>query len=155
MMRKMLKAEPMDRISAMDALCHPYFDGLHEHCEVIARYLPQSMRPPSTSSTCASRSQWSAGHDFLATQPHLNARMWTILYDWLAVVSYKFKFVSRSLQLACDFMLRYMSQVEVERKALQLVGIGALCLACKHEEVMIPNMNDFIFICDNAYNLRS
>ena len=38
--------------------------------------------------------------------------------------------------------------------SLQLVGIGALCLACKHEEVMIPNMNDFIFICDNAYTLQ-
>ena len=46
-----------------------------------------------------------------------------------------------------------MNQVKVERKSLQLVGIGALCLACKHEEVMIPNMNDFIFICDNAYSL--
>ena len=47
-----------------------------------------------------------------------------------------------------------MNQVKVERKQLQLVGIGALCLACKHEEVMIPNMNDFIFICDKAYTLE-
>ena len=45
-------------------------------------------------------------------------------------------------------------KAEVARKRLQLVGIGALCLACKHEEVMIPNMNDFIFICDNAYTLQ-
>ena len=153
LMRKMLKAEPTNRISAMDALCHPYFDGLHEHCDVIARYLPYTTRPPVDFLDVRAPRQWQAGVDFLATQP-LNARMWTILYDWLAVVSYKFKFVSRSLQLACDFMIRYMSQVEVERKALQLVGIGALCLACKHEEVMIPNMNDFIFICDNAYNLH-
>ena len=42
-MRKMLKAEPMDRIAAADALCHPYFDGLHEQCEVVAKYLPHSM----------------------------------------------------------------------------------------------------------------
>ena len=50
-------------------------------------------------------------------------------------------------------MLRYMAVVPVTRKRLQLVGIGALCLTCKHEEVMIPNMNDFIYICDNAYDL--
>ena len=154
LMRKMLRAEPMNRIAAADALCHPYFDGIHEQCEVVAKYLPQSMPPPTCFLDVRVPNQWVPGCDFLASQPHLNARMWTILYDWLAVVSYKFKFVPRSLQLACDFMLRYMSQVKVERKALQLVGIGALCLACKHEEVMIPNMNDFIFICDNAYTLQ-
>lgn len=154
LMRKMLKVEPTQRIAAVDALCHPYFDGLHEQCEVIAHYLPQSMPPPTAFLDLRIPHQWTAGLDFLDSQPHLNERMWTILYDWLAVVSFKFKFVPRSLMLACDFMMRYMSQVQVERKALQLVGIGALCLACKHEEVMIPNMNDFIFICDNAYNLQ-
>jgi len=112
------------------------------------------MPPPLDFLELRCPAQWHGGVDLLEAQPHLNARMWTILYDWLAVVSYKFKFVPRSLQLACDFMLRYMSTVTVERKSLQLVGIGALCLACKHEEVMIPNMNDFIFICDNAYNLQ-
>ena len=153
LLRKMLKNEPMERISAADALCHPYFDGLHEQCDVVARYLPHSMPPPPRFLDVRVPTQWTPGYDFLEAQPHLNARMWTILYDWLAVVSFKFKFVPRSLQVACDFMLRYMSQVKVERKSLQLVGIGALCLACKHEEVMIPNMNDFIFICDNAYSL--
>jgi len=153
LLRKMLKQEPMERINAADALCHPYFDGLHDQCEVVARYLPQSMPEPTPFLDIRVQHQWTPGVDFLRDQPHLNSRMWTILYDWLAVVSFKFKFVPRSLQVACDFMLRYMSQVKVERKALQLVGIGALCLACKHEEVMIPNMNDFIFICDNAYTL--
>jgi len=153
LLRKMLKLEPMERIPAADALCHPYFDGLHDQCEVVARYLPLSMPPPPRFLDVRVPQQWSPGTDFLKTQPHLNGRMWTILYDWLAVVSYKFKFVPRSLQVACDFMVRYMNQVRVERKSLQLVGIGALCLACKHEEVMIPNMNDFIFICDNAYTL--
>ena len=154
LMRKMLRLEPDVRIAAADALCHPYFDGLHDECAVVAKYLPHTMPPPTEFLEVRVPTQWTAGCDFLDSQPNLNARMWTILYDWLAVVSYKFKFVPRSLQLACDFMLRYMSQIQVERKALQLVGIGALCLACKHEEVMIPNMNDFIFICDNAYTLQ-
>ena len=51
-------------------------------------------------------------------------------------------------------MRRYLMDTPIERKRLQLLGIGALCLACKHEEVMIPNMNDFIYICDNAYKLE-
>ena len=153
LLRKMLKHEPMDRIAAADALCHPYFDGLHDQCEVVAQYLPLSAPAPTPFLELNAPAQWDIGGDFLQGQPDLNARMWTILFDWLAVVSHKFKFVPRSLQLATDFMLRYMTAVRVQRRSLQLVGIGALCLACKHEEVMIPNMNDFIFICDNAYSL--
>ena len=53
LMRKMLKAEPMDRIAAADALCHPYFDGLHEQCEVVAKYLPHSMVRERAESTRA------------------------------------------------------------------------------------------------------
>ena len=47
LMRKMLKMEPTQRIAAADAICHPYFDGLHEQCEVVAHYLPQSMPLPT------------------------------------------------------------------------------------------------------------
>ncbi|KAL1496830.1 hypothetical protein AB1Y20_014416 [Prymnesium parvum] len=154
LLRKMLRSDPRERISAADALHHPYFEGLHGECEVVARYLPQSMPPPPRFLQVRVARQWSPLDDFMAKQPDLNARMWTILYDWLSVVSSKFKFVPRSLQLACNFMLRYMSAVKVQRKSLQLVGIGALCLACKHEEVMIPNISDFLYICDSAYGFH-
>merc|ERR1740139_609807 len=131
LLRKLLRAEPTDRITAAEALCHPYFENIHEQCPVVAQYLPRSM-PAAPSFLELRADAWQPGQDFLARQPELNRKMWGILYDWLSVVSYKFKFVPR----------------------LQLLGIGALCLACKHEEVMIPNMNDFIYICDNAYPLE-
>ena len=153
LLRKLLRAEPNDRITAADALCHPYFDGIHEQCAVVGEYLPRTMpEPPAFLELRADA--WQPGQDFLARQPELNRKMWGILYDWLSVVSYKFKFVPRSLQLACDYMRRYLMDTPIERKRLQLLGIGALCLACKHEEVMIPNMNDFIYICDSAYTLE-
>ena len=152
LLRKLLRAEPTERITAAEALCHPYFEGIHEQCPVVGQYLPRSM-PAAPSFLELRADAWQPGQDFLARQPELNRKMWGILYDWLSVVSYKFKFVPRSLQLACDYMRRYLMDTPIERKRLQLLGIGALCLACKHEEVMIPNMNDFIYICDNAYRL--
>ena len=153
LLRRIMKMEPTDRITAADALCHPYFDGIHDECPVVARYLPESRPPPPRFLDLRAPKAWAPGQKFLKNQTELNAKMWTILFDWLSVVSHKFKFVPRSLQLACEFMRRYMATATVARKRLQLIGIGALCLACKHEEVMIPNMNDFIFICDNAYTL--
>ena len=39
----------------------------------------------------------------------------------------------------------------VSRKKLQLVGITALLLASKYEEMFFPNIEDFVYITDNAY----
>ena len=153
LLRKLLRAEPTDRITAAEALCHPYFEGIHEQCPVVAQYLPRSM-PAAPSFLELRADAWQPGQDFLARSPELNRKMWVILYDWLSVVSHKFKLVPRSLQLACDYMRRYLMDTPIKRERLQLLGMGALCLACKHEEVMIPNMNDFIHICDNAYPLE-
>ena len=89
----MLKAEPMDRIKLPMRYAATLMAA--EQCEVIAKYLPQSMPEPPRFLDVRVSQQWSIGHDFLATQPHLNARMWPILYDWLAVVSYKFKLEPR------------------------------------------------------------
>ncbi|KAL8097282.1 hypothetical protein AgCh_030421 [Apium graveolens] len=38
------------------------------------------------------------------------------------------------------------------RKKLQLVGITALLLSCKYEEVAVPVVEDLIVISDRAYN---
>jgi cyclin B len=39
----------------------------------------------------------------------------------------------------------------VSRKNLQLVGVTALLLAAKYEEIWAPEVNDFVHISDNAY----
>jgi hypothetical protein len=37
------------------------------------------------------------------------------------------------------------------RKKLQLVGVGAMFVAAKYEEMFAPEAADFVYICDNAY----
>ena len=32
------------------------------------------------------------------------------------------------------------------------MGISALMISCKHEEINVPKVEDFIYITDNAYN---
>ena len=75
--------------------------------------MPQSMPPPTDFIDVRVPKQWSPGCDFLASQPHLNARMWTILYDWLAVVSYKFG-VTQVDELKWDAWRRNMTAAERE-----------------------------------------
>ncbi|XP_071722977.1 cyclin-B1-4-like, partial [Rutidosis leptorrhynchoides] len=46
---------------------------------------------------------------------------------------------------------RFLSTTSVDRKELQLVGISAMFIACKYEEIYAPEVNDFVSISENAY----
>ena len=35
---------------------------------------------------------------------------------------------------------------------MQLIGITSLMIACKTEEILCPEVDDYVYICDNAYN---
>lgn len=39
----------------------------------------------------------------------------------------------------------------MNKKYLQLVGVAAMYVACKYEEVYMPDISDFVFITDSAY----
>jgi len=39
----------------------------------------------------------------------------------------------------------------VHRQKLQLVGVTAMLIACKYEEIYPPIVKDFVYITDNAY----
>lgn len=42
----------------------------------------------------------------------------------------------------------------VDRTIYQLVGAAALMLAAKYEEIYIPEIADFVYICDNAFTRK-
>jgi len=66
-------------------------------------------------------------------------------------VHLKFKLMMETLYLTTNLIDRYLSVRSVSRKNLQLVGVTALLLAAKYEEIWAPEVHDFIFISDNAY----
>jgi cyclin B len=66
-------------------------------------------------------------------------------------VHLKFKLMMETLYLTTNLIDRYLSVRSVSRKNLQLVGVTALLLAAKYEEIWAPEVNDFVHISDNAY----
>jgi hypothetical protein len=77
--------------------------------------------------------------------------MRSILIDWLIEVHLKFKLVPESLYLTVNLIDRYLSKEQVNRQKLQLVGVTAMLIACKYEEIYPPIVKDFVYITDNAY----
>ncbi|GLT39335.1 hypothetical protein SLA2020_135330 [Shorea laevis] len=91
---------------------------------------------------------------YMAQQLDINEKMRAILIDWLIEVHDKFDLMSETLFLTVNLIDRFLSQQTVVRKKLQLVGLVAMLLACKYEEVSVPVVGDLILISDKAYNRR-
>lgn len=84
-------------------------------------------------------------------QQDINERMRSILVDWLVEVHLKFKLVPESLYLTINLIDRYLEKEQVHRSKLQLIGVTAMLIACKYEEIYPPIVKDFVYITDNAY----
>lgn len=88
---------------------------------------------------------------FMEHQTHINERMRSILVDWLVEVHLKFKLVPETLYLTVNIIDRYLERTEVSRPKLQLVGVTALLIGSKYEEIYPPELRDLVYICDHAY----
>lgn len=84
-------------------------------------------------------------------QPELNGMMRSILVDWLVEVHMKFRLLPETLYLCVNIIDRYLERQPVNRNRLQLVGVTALLIACKYEEIYPPEVKDCVYITDRAY----
>ncbi|XP_047971789.1 G2/mitotic-specific cyclin-2-like [Salvia hispanica] len=91
---------------------------------------------------------------YMSQQFDINERMRAILIDWLIEVHHKFELREETLFLTVNLIDRFLEKQSVVRKKLQLVGLVALLLACKYEEVSVPVVDDLVFISDKAYTRK-
>jgi len=85
-------------------------------------------------------------------QRDVNERMRAILVDWLVEVHLKFKLMPETLFLTTHLIDRFLAAAPVSRKRLQLVGVTAMLVASKYEEIWAPEVRDFVYISDKAYD---
>ncbi|KAI4304768.1 hypothetical protein MLD38_040239 [Melastoma candidum] len=90
-------------------------------------------------------------HDYMHSLQEINAKMRMILLDWLVEVHRKFELMPETLYLTINIVDRYLAVKCVRKMELQLVGISAMLIASKYEEIWAPEVNDFVYISDNAY----
>lgn len=106
----------------------------------------------------------------------ITERMRALLVDWLVQVHSRFQLLQETLYLTVAILDRFLQvttvstlfslfvfvscvkrfpavlQVQpVSRRKLQLVGVTAMLVACKYEEMYAPEVGDFAYITDNAF----
>lgn len=62
--------------------------------------------------------------------------------------------MDETLYLTVNLIDRFLAVQPVLRKKLQLVGVTAMLLASKYEEVSVPVVEDLILISDKAYSRK-
>ncbi|KAJ4824118.1 hypothetical protein Tsubulata_008865 [Turnera subulata] len=88
---------------------------------------------------------------YMHLQLDINSRMRAILVDWLIEVHRKFELMPETLYLTINIIDRFLAVKVVPRRELQLVGMSAMLIASKYEEIWAPEVKDFVSISDNAY----
>ncbi|XP_051536146.1 G2/mitotic-specific cyclin-B3-like [Myxocyprinus asiaticus] len=89
--------------------------------------------------------------DYMHNQPDLNQDMRAILIDWMVELQENFELNHETLYLAVKITDHYLSVTVVMRELLQLIGSTAMLIAAKFEERCPPCVDDFLYICDDAY----
>ncbi|WOG97713.1 hypothetical protein DCAR_0417054 [Daucus carota subsp. sativus] len=89
--------------------------------------------------------------NYMSSQLDINERMRRVLIDWLIEVHDKFSLRPETLYLTVNLMDRFLAVQQITRKKLQLVGVTAMLIASKYEEISAPSVEDLISITDRAF----
>nr|KAF6365912.1 cyclin B1 [Pipistrellus kuhlii] len=81
----------------------------------------------------------------------VTGNMRAILIDWLIQVQMKFRLLQETMYMTVSIIDRFMQNNCVPKKMLQLVGVTAMFIASKYEEMYPPEIGDFAFVTDNTY----
>ncbi|XP_067297862.1 G2/mitotic-specific cyclin-B2 isoform X1 [Pseudorasbora parva] len=126
---------PVEDIDEGDAdmpqLCPEYVKDIYVYLQSLEGQ--QSVRP-----------RYMRGYD-------INGRMRALLVDWLIQVHSRFQLLQETLYMTVAILDRFLQVQPVTRKKLQLVGVTAMLIACKYEEMYVPLVGDFAYIADDAF----
>lgn len=99
----------------------------------------------------SSEHQYQSSPNYISQQSEINHTSRAFLIDWLISIHGKFKLVQETLYISVNLIDRYLEKRSVNKKQLQLVGITAIFIAAKYEEIYPPRARDFLLTADNAY----
>lgn len=88
--------------------------------------------------------------------PQVTSKMRAVLIDWLIDVCQVYQLHRETFHMSLDFLARYMALTDkpIKRQTLQLVGVTALFVASKLEEIHPPKAKDFAYVTDGACSIQ-
>ena len=89
--------------------------------------------------------------NYIEQQKELEWRMRGVLVDWLLEVHTRFHLLPETFYLTVNLIDRFLSCKVVQLERLQLVGVTAMFIASKYEEVLSPHIGNFRHVADDGF----
>lgn len=89
--------------------------------------------------------------DYMKGQAELSWGMRQTLVDWLLQVHLRYHMVPETLWIAVNIVDRFLTKRVVSLMKLQLVGVTAMFIAAKYEEIIAPSVDEFVFVTEKGY----
>ncbi|KAK9756403.1 hypothetical protein RND81_01G094700 [Saponaria officinalis] len=127
--------EDMDGDANDPQMCRPYVTSIYDYLRNMEK--EEKRRPLA---------------DYMQKiQKDVSANMRGILVDWLVELAEEFKVVSDTLYLSISYVDRYLSSKPINRQKLQLLGVSAMFIASKYEEIDPKPLEKFCDMTENTY----
>lgn len=89
--------------------------------------------------------------NYMDAQEEITWSMRQTLVDWLLQVHLRYHMLPETLWISVNIVDRFLSQRTVSLVKLQLVGVIAMFIASKYEEILAPSVEEFVFMTENGY----
>ncbi|KAI6003422.1 cyclin-like protein [Pisolithus marmoratus] len=89
--------------------------------------------------------------DYMDAQAEVNWSMRQTLVDWLLQVHLRWHMLPETLWIAINIVDRFLSRRPVALVKLQLVGVTAMFIAAKYEEIVAPSVDEFVYMTESGY----
>ncbi|KAI0671587.1 cyclin-like protein [Trametes maxima] len=89
--------------------------------------------------------------DYMEGQTEINWQMRQTLVDWLLQVHLRYHMLPETLWIAINIVDRFLTKRVVSLMKLQLVGVTAMFIAAKYEEILAPSVEEFVFMTERGY----
>nr|ODN98834.1 cyclin [Cryptococcus depauperatus CBS 7855] len=89
---------------------------------------------------------------YMDFQTEIEWTMRTTLIDWLLQVHLRYHMLPETLWIAVNIVDRFLSIRVVSLVKLQLVGVTAMFIAAKYEEILAPSVEEFVYMTENGYS---
>ena len=89
--------------------------------------------------------------DYMSSQGEVNWGMRQTLVDWIQQVHLRYHMLPETLWIAVNIVDRFLTHRVVSLVKLQLVGVTAMLIASKYEEILAPSVDEFSYMTGNGY----